>query len=234
MRSGDAMNIQEQAVAPAGRHAVILCHPDPHSFNHAIAEAYCNAVRAAGQQVVFRDLYALGFDPVLKADERPTIKNLVRSPDVSTELGLLAGSDVFVLIYPIWFGSPPAMMKGYVERVLGANVRPEAVQKQVRTELLGNKRLLSFTTSATTDIWLNEQGQEQGLRSVFDNYIVHAFGMHSQEHKRFDHITSELSQRFANQYFLEVVTQAQRTCAQIAFGDKALLHDPALARQFPL
>ncbi len=232
MRSGLDMSVQEKIVAHAGRHAVILCHPDAHSFNHGIAKAYCDAVRTAGQDVVFRDLYAIGFDPVLKADEMPTIAHPALSTDVTAELDLLAGCDVFVLIYPIWFGSPPAMMKGYIERVLGSGVVPADIQKQVRTDLLGNKRLLSFTTSATTDIWLNEQGQEQGLRSVLDNYLMHAFGMHSQEHHRFDHITPGLSERFAHQYFLEIEGHAQRVCAHIAFGDEAILQDPKLARRF--
>jgi NAD(P)H dehydrogenase (quinone) len=226
------MSVEAEVVAKAGRHAVILCHPDPQSFNHGIAEAYCNAVRQAGQSVVMRDLYGLGFDPVLKADERPTLASPLVSADVAIELDMIAGSDVFVLIYPIWFGSPPAMMKGYIERVLGAGVRPEKIQQRSRTDLLGKKRLLSFTTSATSNVWLNEQGQEQGLRSVLDNYLVHAFGMHSHDHKRFDHITADLGARFADRYFLEVATQAQRTCAQIAFGEEALLHDPTLARQF--
>jgi NAD(P)H dehydrogenase (quinone) len=226
------MSIQEQVLARAGRHAVILCHPDPHSFDHSIARTYCDAVLAAGHDVVLRDLYALGFDPVLKADERPTIADPIRSADVTTELDLISGSDIFVLIYPIWFGSPPAMMKGYIERVLGAGVRPKEIQNQVRTNLLGGKRLLSFTTSAMSNVWLNEEGQEQGLRSVLDNYLVHAFGMHSQEHKRFDHITSDLDQHFADVCLRDVQTRAQRACAQVAFGDEALLHDPLLAHQF--
>lgn len=225
------MTVPEQVGTRPRQHAVILCNPDPQSFDHVIAVAYRDAVRAAGQDVVLRDLYALGFDPVLKAEERPTIANPVRSRDVTAELEIISGSDVFVLIYPIWFGSPPAMMKGYIERVLGAGVRPEAIQKRVRTDLLGGKRLLSFTTSAASDSWLNEQGQEQGLSSVLDQYLVHAFGMHSQDHKHFDRITPDLSERFADQYFLEVVTQARRTCAQTAFGDEALLHNPLLARQ---
>ena len=226
------MTVEERALPQSGRHAVILCHPDPHSFNHAIADAYCEAVRTAGQEVVLRDLYALGFDPVLKAQERPTLGTAVRSDDVAAELDAIAGSDVFVLIYPIWFGSPPAMMKGYIERVLGTGVRPDAVQKRERSELLGDKRLLSFTTSAASDIWLNEQGQQQGLRSVLDQYLVHAFGMHAQVHKWFDHITPAMTPRFADQHLRDVVTQAHRTCAQIAFGDEALLRDPSLAQRY--
>ncbi len=218
----------EKRVSTGGRHAVILCHPDPTSFNHAVAGAYCDAVRAAGQAVVLRDLYAIGFDPVLKAAERPTNVAAVYSQDVLDEIDMIAGCDAFVLVYPIWFGTPPAMLKGYVERVFGAGVQPEALQGRVRTDLLGGKRLLGFSTSAASKIWLDEQGQGQGLNSVFDQYLVHAFGMRSQEHRRFAHITHDLSQHFADQYLRDVAAQAQRTCAQIAFGDEALLADPSL------
>jgi len=215
--------------APAGRHAVILCHPDPGSFDHSIARTYCEAVRHFGQEAILRDLYAIGFDPVLKANERVTVPH-ARLDDVRTELDTIEGSDVFVLIYPIWFGTAPAMMKGYIERVLGSGVRPEAIVEQTRTRLLGGKRLLNITTSGTTDIWLNAQGQEEGLRSVFDQYLVTAFGMHAQEHLRFDHITSALSQRFVDQYLIEVVAKAERTCALVAFGDNAVHDNPNIAR----
>ncbi|MBD8617606.1 NAD(P)H-dependent oxidoreductase [Sphingomonas sp. CFBP 13728] len=220
--------MSDERSAAGGRHAVILCHPDPSSFNHAIAVAYCDAVRAAGQVVVLRDLYAIGFDPVLKAAERPTTVAAAYGQDVLDEVDAISGCDVFVLVYPIWFGTPPAMLKGYVERVFGAGVQPEALQGRVRTDLLGGKRLLSFSTSAASKIWLDEQGQGQGLNSVFDQYIVHAFGMRSQEHRRFAHITQDLRKQFADQYLRDVAVQAQRTCAQIAFGDEALLADPAL------
>ncbi|MEG8014308.1 NAD(P)H-dependent oxidoreductase [Sphingomonas sp. 22R3R2A-7] len=225
------MSVDEQAPGRGGRHAVILCHPDPHSFNHAIAARYCDAVRAAGQDVVLRDLYAMRFDPVLKADERPTLADPRRAPEVTAERELLAGCDLFVLIYPIWFGSPPAMMKGYIERVFGAGVTPEAVRRQVRDPLLGRKRLLSFTTAALSNVWLEEEGQEQGLRSVLDAYLVHAFGMQSHEHRRFDHITPDLSRHAADVCLRDVQTQARRSCAQVAFGDEALMHDPDLVRQ---
>jgi NAD(P)H dehydrogenase (quinone) len=226
------MSVKEQIVARGGRHAVILCHPDPHSFNRAIANRYCEEVRAAGQEIVLRDLYAMHFDPVLHAAERPTLPNAIRSPDVTAERKILWGCDVFVLIYPIWFGSPPALMKGYVERIFGAGVTPDDVRQQVRDDLLGDKRLLSFTTSASSSVWLAQQGQERGLASVFDDYIVHAFGMHSRENKRFALITNEMDQQSVDQYLWQVGQQAQRTCAQVAFGDDALRHDPRLARQF--
>jgi propanol-preferring alcohol dehydrogenase len=89
---GHEMIVEDLAATRSGRHAVILCHPDPASFNHGLAEAYCKVVRAAGQQVVLRDLYALNFDPVLKADERPTIQNPVQSADVAAVRGSFVGT----------------------------------------------------------------------------------------------------------------------------------------------
>lgn len=98
------MSVQEQVVARDGRHAVIVCHPDPDSFNHAITARYCDEVRTVGQTVDVRDLYAMHFDPVLRADERPTLADPVRSHDVTVEHEVLSGCDVFVLIYPLGSG----------------------------------------------------------------------------------------------------------------------------------
>ncbi|WP_247599319.1 NAD(P)H-dependent oxidoreductase [Sphingomonas sp. PAMC26645] len=199
-----------------GRHAVIVCNPDRHSFDHSIALRYAETVRIAGHDAVIRDLYAMGFDPVLKIDEQPSDQAFAPARDVARELQELAGCEVFVLVYPIWFGTPPAMLKGYIERVLGAGVRPQTVHEGGPTALLGHKTLLSFTTSATTNVWLDEQGQPMALRQVVDLYLVHAFGMRKQSHVSFDHITADMSDHFAQQYLLEVEEEAKRVCVEIS------------------
>jgi NAD(P)H dehydrogenase (quinone) len=197
------------------RHAVILCHPDPDSFNHAVARAYCDAVRECGQEAVLRDLYAMDFDPVLKAQERPTVPGFQPSADVVEERALLEGVDVFVLIYPIWFGTPPAMLKGYVERVLGAGVDPKSIQSHSRQTLLSGKRLVSFSTSAATGAWLNEQGEFLSLRYVFDRYLAHAFSMRSDEHIHFAPIVPDMRQRFIDEHLFTVRENARRLCSTL-------------------
>src|SRR5579871_4090132 len=92
------------------RHVVVLAHPGAASYSGLVADAYCDAVRACGQEAIVRDLYALGFDPVLKDHERPGTGDFHLSPEVEAELDAIRGSDVFVLVHPIWFGMPPAMM----------------------------------------------------------------------------------------------------------------------------
>ena len=199
----------------AARHAVILCHPDPNSFNHAVAQAYCDAVAECGQEPILRDLYVMGFDPVLKANERPTVPGFQPSPDVIEEHFLLQGADVFVLVYPIWFGTPPAMLKGYVDRVLGAGVDPKAIQSRERRGLLGGKRLFSFSTSAASGVWLDEQGELQSLRYVFDRYLAHAFSMRSDEHVHFAPIVPGMDKRFVDEHLFMVRENARRLCSAL-------------------
>ncbi|MGI4731826.1 MAG: NAD(P)H-dependent oxidoreductase [Janthinobacterium lividum] len=200
----------------AGRHCVVITHPGPDSFDHAIANTYGDAVRSAGGEVIVRDLYAIGFDPVLKGAEEPGPRHDDPTPDVAVEIDLLRRSDVLVLVYPIWFGGAPAMLKGYVDRVLGFGVVPDAIEAGLPSRLLGGKKLLSFTTSATSGLWLDGQGQQASLKASFDRYLAHAFGMELHGHIHFGHITDHLTERFAGQYLEQVREEAQRTCAAFA------------------
>jgi len=204
------------------RHAVILCHPSEQSFNRAIADAYCDEVERCGQSALLRDLYAIDFNPVLRADERPSEGNRPR-PDVEAELTLLRDCDVFTLIYPIWFGTPPAMLKGYVERVLGSGVTPQNVLLQNQVGFLAGRRLLSISTSATKDIWLDEQGQLASLRQIFDRYIAHAFGMRLEKHLNFGYIVPGTERRFIEERLHRVREEARRICAD-ALAEKRRWH----------
>jgi NAD(P)H dehydrogenase (quinone) len=198
------------------RHVVVLAHPDPHSFNGLVADAYCEAVRRHGQEAIVRDLYAMNFDPVLKNAERPTEHGFTPLEDVQAELDVIRGSDVFVLVYPIWFGMPPAMMKGYVERVLGAGVTARQVQDRAGVTLMKDRRLVSLTSSGASGLWLDREGQVGSLRTVFSEYIVHAFGMKSAEYLHFGGIVEGFSQDFIDQNIQQVRDQARDVCAAVS------------------
>lgn len=225
------MESASREVSRAGRHIVVVCHPGPDSFNHALARTYRDVAEASGHEVVVRDLYAMNFDPVLKGAERPTGAPFHPSRDVADELEIIRRSDVFVLVYPIWFGSAPAMMKGYVDRVLGTGVIPEEVERRAPTSLLGNRRLLSFTTSALSAQWLDEEGQQASQRAVFDQYLAHAFGMQKQERLHFADVDAQLSPERAADYLQQVREHARLACAEVVFGDAMLLRDPTLSDQ---
>ena len=199
------------------KHVVILCHPRSDSFNATVAEGYCAAVREIGHEVVLRDLYRMGFDPVLKADEQPGSVNHSMSADVAHELELLAGVSVLVLVYPIWFGTPPAMLKGYVERVLGSGFSHQAIRGRARHRLVGT-HMLSLTSSGTTKQWLEEQGAWMSLRVVFDLYLEKAFSLTSADHVHFSAVVTGLKDRYVREC-LEEVRQAARKVSSIVLSE---------------
>ena len=206
----------QRTPARALRHIVILGHPASDSFNHAIAERYCSAVRACGQEATLRDLYALDFDPRLHAEHRPGNPENRLSGDVARELGLLREADVIVFVYPLWFGMPPAIIKGYVDRVLGAALTPRDIAHNIPDAVLEGRTFATLSTSATTRAWLEEQGQWQSLHQAFDRYLLSIFGMVDGGHTHFEAIVEQLDPRYARELLEQVEQAARKICSTVA------------------
>jgi len=99
---------------------IVLAHPDPASFNHALAAAVEDALDSAGHEVSLRDLYAEGFDPLLPASELPSSCEL--STDLASWCDEVASASGIVIVHPNWWGCPPAILKGWVDRVIRPGV----------------------------------------------------------------------------------------------------------------
>ncbi|MGE0082943.1 MAG: NAD(P)H-dependent oxidoreductase [Desulfococcaceae bacterium] len=98
------------------RISVILAHPGSQSFNHAISQAVSEALTLNGHQVILHDLYAEKFDPVLPFEEIPKEANLSQEIDLyCREISL---ADGIVIIHPNWWGQPPAILKGWIDRIV--------------------------------------------------------------------------------------------------------------------
>lgn len=197
------------STVPPSRHLIVLGHPRPGSFNHQVAERYRQVAESHWQEAEVRDLYALGFDPLLRAQPDES------DDGVSEELARLHACDVLVLVYPIWFGTPPAIIKGYVERVLGAGFRPEFI-KSGKSVQFGDKRFLTLSSSATTLPWLNEKGQWESLRQGFDRYLAEIFGFREAEHVHFDAVVEGMPSRYAQELLLRAEEAARYMCSDIA------------------
>lgn len=100
--------------------SIILGHPAPGSFNHALAAAVRDQLLADGHGVDFHDLCAEGFDPLLPAAE---LASDARLPEqIARYCDEAAAADGFVIVHPNWWGQPPAILKGWIDRVLRARV----------------------------------------------------------------------------------------------------------------
>ena len=210
--------------AVSARHLIVLGHPAPGSFNHQVAETYQTVARECWQDADIRDLYALDFDPLLRAGASP-------SPDVEAELAMLQACDVLVFVYPIWFGTPPAIIKGYVERVLGANFRPAYLKSEASAALFHGKRLLTPPSSATSLPWLNERGQWLSLRQAFDTYLANLFGFREAEHVHFESVVEGARENYIAELLGRVKQTARFMCSELArerHARRTALHlDPA-------
>lgn len=102
---------------------VVVAHPKPASFNHALAQAASDALRALGHEVVTQDLCADGFDPLLPAAE--FAKDAPLPPDIARRCAELAAADGLVVVHPNWWGQPPAILKGWLDRVVRPGVAYE-------------------------------------------------------------------------------------------------------------
>lgn len=196
-------------------HAVILCHPDPESFNAAVAKTYCEVVQKCFHDVIVRDLYRLKFNPVLQAKEQPSPLTFVPLADVAAELEALSKADVIVLVYPIWFGTPPAMLKGYVERVLGAGFNHRLMRERGDGSFVAGKHLVSISTSGNSSQWLDSQGAMVSLHNVFDNYLANAFSMASHSHLHLSGIVEGMNDLAVRRELFQVAEFAESTCAKL-------------------
>ena len=135
---------------------LLLAHPRPDSYNHALADRLGSAVSAAGGRLLAHDLYAEGFDPVLRADESFVVGRDLHPSGSSGEPLLdehrahVASADALVVVHPNWWGKPPAILAGWLDRVLVpgvAYVLPSA--GGLPEPLLRVRRLVVVNTTAT-------------------------------------------------------------------------------------
>ena len=130
---------------------VILGHPSKASFNHAIAKTVIEVLRRKGHDVIFHDLYAEDFDPILPAEEIQ--RDVTLPPMIEQHYTEIAAAEGMVIVHPNWWGQPPAVLKGWIDRVMRPGIayrfdkgdRGEGIPQG----LLRAKAVLVFTTSNT-------------------------------------------------------------------------------------
>jgi len=191
------------------KHAVILAHPNPASFNGRVAQAYAEALGACGETVLVRDLYALGFDPLLKAREIPGATDFGPGPDVAAERALLADVQAFAFVYPLWFNAPPAILKGYVDRVFSLGFGFGATFGGTEPALAG-RQLISITSSGAPDAWVAQTDVVASLRRIFDDHLGAVTGLAVVDHLHFGGIVPHITAESVDDMLEEVRTAARR------------------------
>ncbi len=95
---------------------IIVAHPKPDSLCQALAREFACGLTEAGHEYRLLDLYSEGFDPVLRAAELPGPAQAL-TEEVRRMQELVRTADGLVFVYPVWWGTPPALLQGWLQRV---------------------------------------------------------------------------------------------------------------------
>lgn len=97
---------------------LILAHPKANSLNHALARCISDTATQSGHSVVFHDLYAENFDPVMTAAELE--RDATLPPAIEQHCREAEKADRIAIVHPNWWSSPPAILRGWCDRCLRA------------------------------------------------------------------------------------------------------------------
>lgn len=184
--------------------SVILAHPNKKSFNHAIATAAIETLEQNGHEVFFHDLYEEKFDPILPTEE--ILRDVALPPEVEKHCSEISVVDGVVIIHPNWWGQPPAILKGWVDRVIRPGVAYEFLEDDkgegVPCGLLKTKSAVVFNTS-NTETEREKTIFGDPLETIWKNCIFNLCGVKSFYRRMFNIIVvSSEEQRKA--WLLEV------------------------------
>jgi len=146
---------------------IVHAHPEPASFNAALTEVASVALRGAGHAVTVSDLYAQGFDPRAGRHDfqqvaDPDVFHYQREqahaaathsfvPELAREQERLLDADLLILQFPLWWGAPPAILKGWFDRVLAYGIAYVDGRRFASGLLKGRRAMLSVTTGGPSD-----------------------------------------------------------------------------------
>lgn len=167
------------------RHLIIYAHPNENSLNHHLLNTVVETLQSRDQEVIVRDLYKIGFDPVFSLDDMQGQRLGKVSDNIKTEQEHISWAEQITFIYPIWWTGLPAMMKGYIDRVFSygfAYRYDQGIQKG----LLKGKKTVIINTHGKSHEEYEKIGMDKALNLTSDNGIFIYSGLEIIRHLFFD------------------------------------------------
>lgn len=143
---------------------IVHTHPEPKSFNGQLTAAARASLSSAGHRVTVSDLHCEGFDPLEVARHYPDLSNTdmfvplaeqrhasecgALPPDVRREIERLEAADLVILQFPLWWHGPPAMLKGWFDRVFLSGKLYSSRMRYDSGYFSGKRAVISVTTGA--------------------------------------------------------------------------------------
>jgi NAD(P)H dehydrogenase (quinone) len=155
------------------RVCVVLAHPNPNSFAHVLAQRAVAGLTSGGHDIELVDLCAIGFRAAMSPDERAAYhgEQPVLDPQVQSQIDLVRSVDALVFVYPTWWSGLPAVLKGWLERVMvpGVGFRFDERSGKIRPGLTNIGHLVGISTYGSPKWYvraINDNGRRTLMRAL--------------------------------------------------------------------
>ena len=145
---------------------LVFCHPREESLTGDVARAFKEGAIQSGHTVEFVDLYRENFDPVLRVEDMYKNGNLSDySTEVQSEFLRLNRNDAVVMVFPLWWWSMPAMLKGWIDRVWNYGLTHGPANHNITKGLI-------ITLAAVTKDQLEKRSYSEAIQICLETGIL--------------------------------------------------------------
>lgn len=147
---------------------IVYCHPKPDSYTHAVKDLAVQTLSTHGADVRVIDLYAEGFDPRLTGRELTIYADVDQNrTGIETHCEDVMWCDTLIFVYPTWWYGLPAMLKGWLDRIMvpGVAFHMPADGEDITPALTQIRQLAVFTTCGAS-WWLTRLIGAPGKRTI--------------------------------------------------------------------
>ena len=182
-------------------HLIVYAHPSQNSFGQQLVDTLTNQSEAQGWRVVVRDLYAIGFNPVLSGNDLELLHKGITPNEILEEQKFITQADLITIIYPLWWAGFPAILKGYIDRVLSYGFAYKSENGKIKGLLTGKKVFVATTLGNNLS---NYEANDllTAFQTIHRDEIFGFCGMEVVGHRFFERVTtadSELLNQYTNQ-----------------------------------
>ena len=165
---------------------IVYAHPNPQSFNHAIVESFTKGLAETGHTYEVADLYASNFNPCLSGGDLAQLMEGKTPNDIRVQQEKISQADALVFVHPIWWFAPPAILKGWIDRVLSMGFAYILDEKDGHpVGLLKNQKALIINTAGGTEEEANTLGSTDALKKIAGDLTLKFCGINNIEHVMF-------------------------------------------------
>lgn len=164
------------------KHLIIYTHYNESSFNAAVRDTILHYWEEQKHEVRVRDLYQLPFNPILTESELNGFVEQRYAADIASEQEHIQWADVLYFVFPMWWYSMPAILKGYMDRVLANGFAFQSTDDGP-IGLLKGKKAFVFQTAGDSEEWLAARDLIKAVRTSIDVGILNYCGLEVVDHK---------------------------------------------------